>query len=71
MEQFAAATMVRGATVKLHETIKEYNEISSRQTEQMLRLTDRILTLTKLLAVLTSVMTIGVAVQIYLALSGS
>jgi hypothetical protein len=49
------------ATKALHESIKNYQEVSSRQTTQMLRLTWTI-------AVLTFVMLIGLGVQIYLAI---
>jgi hypothetical protein len=45
----------------LHESIKEFNAQTSRQTEQMLRLT-------KVIVILTAVMLFGLAVQIYLAL---
>jgi len=45
----------------LHETIKEFDRTSSRQTTAILRLTWTI-------AFLTLVMTIGLGVQIYLAL---
>ena len=45
----------------LHETIKEFNEQSRKQTAQMLWLT-------KVMAVLTVIMLVGLAVQIYLAI---
>ncbi len=50
------------ATKELHETIKTYQEESSRQTTQMIRLT-------WVIAGLTFVMLIGLGAQIYLALS--
>jgi hypothetical protein len=50
-----------GATKQLHETIKQFNEASSRQTQQ-------IITLTKVLVWLTVVMAVGLVVQIVLAL---
>jgi len=49
------------ATNALHETIRQYQEQSSKQTKQMLRLTWAIV-------VLTFVMLLGLGVQIYLAL---
>lgn len=49
-----------GATRELHETIRKFNEVTSRQTEEILKLT-------RVIAWLTFVMSIGLAIQIYLA----
>lgn len=49
-----------GATRELHDTIRKFNEVTSRQTQEILKLT-------RVIAVLTLVMTIGLAVQIFLA----
>ena len=49
------------ATKALHATIKAFNEQSSKQTDQMLKLT-------RWITGLTVVMTVGLAIQIYLAL---
>ncbi|MEW6246646.1 MAG: hypothetical protein AB1555_08050 [Nitrospirota bacterium] len=49
-----------GATRELHETIRNFNEVASRQTQE-------IVILTRVLAFLTFVMTIGLIFQIYLA----
>jgi len=51
-----------GATKQLEETIKKFNEETSRQTRQLL-------ILTWVIAILTFVMTVGVGLQIYLAIS--
>ena len=48
------------ATNALHETIKQFNEQSSRQTDQMLKLT-------RVMAWLTVAMFIGLIVQIAMA----
>jgi hypothetical protein len=48
------------ATMQLEETIKKFNEETSRQTRQLL-------ILTWVIAALTFIMTIGVGLQIYLA----
>ena len=48
-------------TLALRKTIEEFNKQASKQTQQMLRLTH-------VIAWLTGVMTIGVLVQIYLAI---
>lgn len=48
------------ATHELHNTIKQFNEKTEKQTEQMVRLT-------KVIAWLTSVMLVAVVVQIVLA----
>lgn len=50
------------ATNALHETIRQYQEQSSKQTKQML-------TLTRAIAVLTFVMLLGLGIQIYLAVA--
>ena len=47
-----------GATRELHETIKSFNEVTTRQTTWLLRLTWAI-------TALTLVMTIAVLVQVY------
>lgn len=49
-----------GATRELHETIKQFNDATTKQTRQML-------ILTWVIAILTAIMAIGVGVQIYLA----
>ncbi len=49
-----------GATRELHETIRKFNEVASRQTNEILKLT-------RVIALLTIVMTIGLVVQIFLA----
>lgn len=49
-----------GATRELHETIRQFNETTTKQTRQLL-------ILTWVIAVLTTIMTIGVGLQIYLA----
>ena len=59
------------ATEKLHESIKEFNVQSSKQTEEVIRLTQQMLWLTRIIALLTLVMAIGVGVQIYLAKYGA
>ena len=51
-----------GATERLHETIKEFNDVASTQTAQMIRLT-------RWLVVLTVVLCIGLVVQLVLGLS--
>jgi hypothetical protein len=48
-------------TFALRKAIEEFNEQAGKQTQQMLRLTN-------VIAWLTGVMTIGVLVQIYLAI---
>ena len=48
------------ATKELHETIKQFNIETSRQTRQLL-------VVTWVIAILTFVMAVGVGVQIYLA----
>ena len=50
-----------GATHALHETIKKYQEESSRQTDTMIKLT-------KAMTWLTVVMAVAVFVQIYLTI---
>ncbi|MDX2252012.1 MAG: hypothetical protein NW202_06985 [Nitrospira sp.] len=49
-----------GATRKLHETIRDFNEVASRQTQEILKLT-------RVIAFLTLVMTVGLIVQVFLA----
>jgi uncharacterized membrane protein len=49
-----------GATRELHESIREFNQQTARQTRQLI-------VLTWVIAVLTAIMTLGVAVQIVLA----
>ncbi len=51
-----------GATKALHETIREFNEATTRQTKHLI-------VLTYVIAILTLVMTVGVGVQIWLALN--
>jgi hypothetical protein len=48
------------ATNALHETIRQHQEASNRQTRQLI-------VLTWVMAILTFVMTVGLVVQIYLA----
>ena len=50
-----------GATNELHNTIKEFNESATRQTE-------KIVILTWVITVLTFLLFIGLVVQIYLVL---
>jgi hypothetical protein len=50
-----------GATRELHETIRKFNEVTSRQTQEILKLT-------RVIAFLTFVMAVGLAIQIFLAL---
>lgn len=50
-----------GATKQLEETIKKFNEETSKQTRQLL-------ILTWVMTILTILMTIGVVIQIYLAI---
>lgn len=50
-----------GATKQLEETIKKFNEETSKQTRQLL-------ILTWVMTILTVLMTIGVVIQIYLAI---
>ena len=57
----ASNELLKRAVNKLEETIKVFNEQSSKQTDKMLFLT-------YLIAFLTSVMVIGLVVQIILAL---
>lgn len=52
-----------GATEKLEETVREFNEKASEQTETMIKLTRWIVALTVLLVV-------GLVVQIVLAVAG-
>jgi hypothetical protein len=49
------------ATRELHETIRQFNEASQRQTQDLVRLT-------KVLALLTAVMLVAVVVQVVVAL---
>jgi len=49
------------ATRQLEETLKKFNEETSKQTRQLL-------VLTWVMTILTVLMTIGVVIQIYLAL---
>ncbi|SRR6266496_318433 len=49
------------ATNALHETLKEFNTQSTKQTQQMLKLT-------KVIVLLTLVMLVGLGAQIYLAI---
>ncbi len=49
------------ATNELHQTIKEFNKVTTRQTNHILRLTI-------VIAFLTFVMLIGLGIQIYLAI---
>jgi len=53
-----------GATRELHETIKAFNEASAKQTRQLL-------ILTWVIAVLTTTMTIGLGIQIWLAIKAA
>ena len=50
-----------GATKQLEETLKKFNEETSKQTRQLL-------ILTWVMTILTVLMTIGVVIQIYLAI---
>ena len=50
------------ATKQLEETLKRFNEETSRQTRQML-------ILTWIMTMLTILMTVGVVIQIYLAIN--
>lgn len=59
--EIAAAAMTKGAIKGLHESIKEFNDQSSRQTEKMLRLT-------RVIIFLAVIMALEVGFQIYLAI---
>jgi hypothetical protein len=50
-----------GATKELHKSIREFNEVASKQTQTLTRLTWAIF-------ILTAIMVIEVAVQIYLSI---
>ena len=67
-DELVSAAMTVSGMNRLHQSIKEFNEQSSKQTEQMLRFTHQLLWLTRVMAWLTLIMTIGVGVQIYLAI---
>lgn len=69
-DELIAGIMGANETKNLHKSIVDFNEQSSKQTEQMLQLSNRMLRLTRVITFLTLIMTIGVGIQIYLTITG-